>query len=156
MPRSMDKSRVFVDSSVLIAAILSPLGGSSYVLRNFHSFIVFQTNEYVLEEVERILRSKFFRQPYLRTDLFLLLGVSGIEIMPNPPKNQVIAAQKWISRNDAPILASALSRSDYLLTLDNEFFKSDIAALIEREYRTFAVVKPKEFIERIRDSKKEL
>ena len=141
---------------MLIAAILSPIGGSSHILRNFHSFIFFQTNEYVLEEVERILRSKFFGQSHLRTDLFLLLGVARIEIMPNPPKNQVVAAQKWISRNDAPILASALSSSDYLLTLDNEFFKSDIGTFIEQEYRGFAVVKPKEFIEKIRDSGREL
>lgn len=147
----MDKPRVFLDSSVLIAALLSPIGGSSYILGNFHSLIFFQTNEYVLEEVERILRSKFFRQPHLRTDLFLLLGVAGIAIIPNPPKNQVVAAQKWISRNDAPILASALSSSDYLLTLDNEFFKSEIRNFVDREYKTFMVVKPKEFIEKMRD-----
>ena len=38
----MDKPRVFLDSSVLIAAILSPVGGSAYILGNFHSLVSFQ------------------------------------------------------------------------------------------------------------------
>jgi len=151
LPRFMAKPRVFLDSSVLIAAVLSPIGGSSYALRNFHSFVSFQTNDYVLEEVERILKSKFSRQPRLRTDLFLLLGITSIEVMPNPPKQQVVAAQKWISRNDAPILASALSASDYLVTLDNEFFKSEIVSLADQENQRLIIVKPKEFIEKMRD-----
>lgn len=151
----MDKPRVFLDSSVLIAAILSPIGGSAYILSNFHSLVSFQINEYVFEEIERVLRSKFFRQQHLHTDLFLLLGVAGVEIMPNPSKQQVIEAQKWISRNDAPILASILLSSDYLLTLDNEFFKKEIGDLVACGPRSFIVIKPKEFIEKMRDIQKE-
>ena len=147
----MVKPKVFLDSSVLIAAILSPTGGSAYILSNFHSLVSFQINEYVFREVERILKSKFSSRLSLHNSFFLLLGVAGIEVVPNPSKQQVLKAFKWISQNDAPILASALLSSDYLLTLDNEFFGNKVMKLAQQKRRMLLIVKPREFIEKIRE-----
>ena len=84
MQDSTEKSRVFLDSSVLIAAALSTQGGSFYVLTQLSSVCEFQINDYVLEETTRVLATKFRAKPHLRTGLFLLLGVASVLILENP------------------------------------------------------------------------
>ena len=60
--------------------------------------------------------------------LFLLLGLAGVSTEQNPRRREVHRAERLISANDAPILASALAGSDYLVTLDNEFFNPNVVA----------------------------
>ena len=55
----MHKPIVFLDSSVIIAALLSGQGGSSYVLNQLRWDFHFQINEYVLAEVQEIIKTKF-------------------------------------------------------------------------------------------------
>jgi len=146
----MPRPRVFVDSSVIIAALLSSTGGSFFLLTQCHGAFDFQINEYILAEVQEILRVKFARQPGLMSDLFLLLGVAHVVVLPDPRKAEVRKIAKIISENDAPILASALRSSDYLVTLDNEFFAVPLASAARPT--SLRIVKPgtllKEFKER--------
>lgn len=144
----MDKQRIFLDASVVITALLSTRGGSFYLLHQYRDFIMFQTNEYVLREVLRVLEEKFSSQTHLRTQLFLLLGTAEVVILSNPPVQAVHLLMETISPDDAPILASALASSDYLLTLDNDFFTRSVLARAEKS--NLLIMKPKAYIERLR------
>jgi predicted nucleic acid-binding protein len=144
----MAKLDVFVDSSVIIAALLSSEGRSSHILTQYQDLFAFQINEYVLAETQEILRSKFRDRPSLLTELFLLLGISGISVLPNPSKRDVMKAAEVVSQNDAPILASALRSSDYLLTLDNDFFTAPILA--RAGDKSLAIAKPGDLLEQFK------
>lgn len=141
------KPRVFLDSSVLITALLSSRGGSFYLLNYHKSSIAFQTSEYVLMEVNRVILEKFPHRE-LRARLFLLLGIAGVAVLPNPHQREVKKLAELISLSDAPILASAAKSSDCLLTLDNEFFQARIRRFAAR--RGVEILKPREFIASVR------
>ncbi len=142
----MAKNRVFLDSSVLITAVLSSRGGSFYILTQLNNLCEFHINEYVLGEVQRILGSKFSSAPELKTKLFLILGSAGILVFPNPPLKDLRGLTKIINQEDAPILASAVQYSSYLLTLDNDFFQDEVLHFAKQ--RGLVVMKPQEFINR--------
>lgn len=144
----MAKSAVFLDSSVIIASLLSTTGGGFYIINTLKGDFDFQTNEYGLKEIQRILKSKFADQPSMQSQLFLILGTSKITILPNPTKREERLTAKYISKIDAPILAGALKHSDYLITLDNEFLKPEILGWAEK--KSLTILKPKEFIEKFR------
>ncbi|MEY4747363.1 MAG: hypothetical protein RLZZ416_412 [Candidatus Parcubacteria bacterium] len=139
-----NRPRVFVDSSVLIAALLSADGGSAYALREKHSGFVLLINEYVLEEVRDVLDGKLQRFAHLSATLFLLIGFAGIRVLPNPSKRDVAKLFRHISKKDAPILASALRNAEYLLTLDNEFFSEKIIRIANQ--KGLKIVKPGDLI----------
>jgi len=140
----MAKNRVFLDSSVLITAVLSSRGGSFYILTQLNDICEFQTNEYVLEEVQRILGSKFSSAPELKTKLFLILGSASVHVFSNQPAKDLKSFTKIINKEDAPILASATKYSSYLLTLDNDFFQKDVVYFAKQ--RNLVIIKPREFI----------
>ena len=144
----MAKLRVFLDSSVIIAALLSSRGGSFYIISELREDFEFQTNEYGLREIQRTLANKFAHQLALSSQLFLLLGMARIQTLPAPSKRERGQSARYISVNDAPILASALKHSDALVTLDKEFFNSSVAIVAERN--NLKIVTPKEFIETFR------
>ena len=144
----MHKPKVFLDSSVIITALLSSKGGSFYILNQLKDFFIFQTNEYALAEIQEIFRTKFIKYPNLRNYLFLLLGTVHVVILPNPSKIEITRVQKYISANDSPILAGATISSDYLLTLDNEFFNKHVMDFATQ--KNLIILKPKEFIQTMR------
>ena len=144
----MPKPAVFIDSSVLIAALLSSTGGSFFLLTQCRGLVTFQINEYVLAETQEILRSKFAMRSGITADLFLLLGIADVTVLPDPTRREVLKIAKTISENDAPILASALASSDYLVTLDNEFLNEAVSALASE--KSLLITKPKEFLEGLR------
>jgi predicted nucleic acid-binding protein len=140
----MAKNRVFLDSSVLITAVLSSRGGSFYILTQLNDLCEFQTNEYVLEEVQRILGFKFSSKPELKTTLFLILGSASIQVFSNRPIKDLRSFTKIINKEDAPILASAIKYGSYLLTLDNDFFQKRV--LYFAHQKGLIILKPREFI----------
>lgn len=144
----MAKPAVFLDTSVFIAALLSQSGGSFYILSTLADTADFQTNEYVHTEIENVLQEKFPNRHDLRTQLFLLLGIATVVVLPNRPKKEIKSLKGTISDKDSPILASALKQSEYLITLDNEFFNQNIVKLATKH--SLQILKPKNFIEAFR------
>lgn len=140
---------MLVDSSVLIAAVLSSRGGSFYILQNFKDKCGFRINEYIFEEVLAVLAEKFPGREDLRQKLFLLLGSVPIRILPDLSREEWRVLGKIINVKDAPILASALAESDYFLTLDTDFLASAIIAYAQKH--GLSIVKPKAFIEILRE-----
>ena len=141
----MAKPAVLLDTSIFITALLSTKGGSFYILNTFRDRVDFQTSEYVFAEIDEVLKHKFFGRIDMRTKLFLILGTTNVAVLPNRPKREVMQLKKYISEKDAPILASALKESYYLLTLDNEFFNDKIMRLASN--KRLSILKPKDFIE---------
>jgi len=139
-----DRPRVFLDASVVIAALLSERGGSFYIITELKDRFGFVVNDYVFTEVQRILAEKFDHVPRLSAGLLPLLGFAGVVLIPDPPLSDVRVAAKLISKNDAPILAGAWAGCEYLLTLDNEFFNHTIVKASKR--RGLTILKPGDFI----------
>lgn len=145
------RNKVFVDSSILIAATLSHAGGSFYILTELKDEFVFKINDYVFEEILRILDTKFGSKPEFKTELFLIIGLANIEILKNSSLAQVKKAEKFINKDDAPILAGATENCSCLLTLDNHFLTENILKFAIKN--NFNILKPKDFIEQYRNYK---
>ncbi len=119
MARSrQDLIKIFLDSSVLFAAVLSPTGGSSklFTLEN----IKLQTSKLVLAEVERNVRNK--GENYHLERFFML--VEKLVIIDQVPNDFLISkAKKVIVEKDAVILAEAKqAKTNILITLDQKHF----------------------------------
>ena len=144
----MAKNKVFLDSSILITAVLSQSGGSFYILNTFRDNIdfEFQTNDYVFDEISEVLERKFSASENLKSKLFLLIGLTPVKILNDPSKSKTDTAAKVVNKKDAPILASAIMYSDYLLTLDNDFLTDTIIKFAQK--KNLIILKPKEFIEK--------
>lgn len=136
--------RVFFDTSVIIAALLSRNGASYCILSELSDDFEFAINEYVFEEVRRSIERKFKNEPGLLSNLFSIIALSGMVTLQNPDKQAVRGAELLISKKDAQILASGFLESDYLLTLDNEFFKLSVIDAARKRY--LEILKPGDFL----------
>lgn len=144
----MAKPKVFLDSSVLIAAVLSTRGGSFYILTHFRDKCEFQISEYVLEETIKVLNQKFKDREDLKGKLFLLLGWARVKVLSNPSHRKLKTIEKLMNIEDAPILASALGANSYLLTLDNDFLDEKLLSFARS--KRLIILKPREFIQKFR------
>lgn len=140
----MASGKVFIDTSVIVAALLSSTGGSSYLFETYHDAFNFLINEHVLKETLRVIAEKLDGE--LTTEDFFRLAKSiRLKIVLNPPPHVLKTLDGLIEKEDRAILASALEQADYLLTLDNHFFSEAVS-----QYASFhglCILKPKTFIE---------
>ncbi len=139
----MVKNKIFLDTSILITALLSLRGGSFYILTQFKDKYRFQINNFVLDETLKVLDKKFSHKKNLKNYLFLLLGFAKIVILPNPSKTSLKRISRIINKEDAPILVSALQNSNYLLTLDKDFLSEKVRNFAKQN--NLLIFNPKEF-----------
>lgn len=114
--------KVFLDSSVLIAACASKSGASALILgycrkKKITGFIslgvIGEARKNVLEklDVKGFLRLKFF------------IDKAGLKFVSEPKIKEIIEANKAINEKDAPILAAAIkSQARFIITLDRKHF----------------------------------
>ena len=118
------RPRVFLDTSALIAGLVSPRGASNLILSLAEAAVItLVVSEEVLVEAERNLRARLPRAipAYQR-----FLAACPIEKADPPDAAEVAAAAEIIHPKDAPILAAAMAlRVDYLVTLDRKHFLDD-------------------------------
>ena len=140
------KKRIFLDSSVILSALFSGKGASHFIL--FEPIDVeLQISEYVFRETYRVIKNKYkSEQKPLLNRLFFMLAEAHVTFAHNPGKSELVNIEQIISKNDAPILSTALSHSDYLITLDNEFFDEKI--IQTAVLRRLTILKPGEFLEK--------
>ena len=122
LPTNIRKPSVFLDASVLFAAVFSPTGAARVILRLAESDIIeLVASSQVLAEVEGALRQK---APEVLGYLALLLDRAHCHIVANPTLDQVNTWQPVVSHlPDAAVLAAALNaQADYLVTLDRRHF----------------------------------
>ena len=98
MQRLKKKSKVFLDASCLIAAVLSPAGGSfTLINKSIEDKLELCLSEYVLEEAISVLREKY---PQSLMVLTSLLGKIKYKILPEPILKEVEKVIDYIDFKD--------------------------------------------------------
>jgi len=113
---------IFLDTSVIIAAVMSPTGGARLLFHLAQAGTVkLLVGKGVLEEAEEVMRRK---APKLLGLLAQLLDEAEIEISKPPTNAQQKEAQLLLSYSpDASVLAQAISANpDWLVSHDKEHF----------------------------------
>jgi predicted nucleic acid-binding protein len=114
--------RVFLDTRVLFAAVLSETGGARLILKLGETRILrLWVGPQVLQEADGVLARK---APESKSLFALLLDRAGVEIGPAPDREAASRAEKVVRYvPDARVLAEALaSEVDYFVTLDRQHF----------------------------------
>lgn len=113
--------KVFVDTSALIAGIISTTGAAREVLRLCEAGIVeVSLSRQVLVEADRNLSEKL---PALVDDFRDFMRKMAPALLDDPSPKAVLRASHVIHYKDAPILAAAISADvDYLVTWNTRHF----------------------------------
>src|SRR3989344_1783129 len=136
------RSRVFLDTSALLAGFNSPTGAAGVIVAAcFSKDITPIISPQIIEEAERNISAKF---PKLADawSSFLLIQP---RITKPPSLEQVRAAYELLPTNDAPILASALAaRPDALVTWNTKhFLRPRVVAAVD-----FPILIPGDFLQK--------
>lgn len=137
--------KVFLDTSALIAGIVSPTGAAREVLRLCEAGVVeLLVSRQVLTEADRNLSAKL---PALAPDYRHLMHRMSPTLVEDPTLRDVTRARQVIHHKDAPILAAAINGEvDYLITWNTKHFhKSPVKGAVR-----FRIVTPGEFLEEFR------
>ncbi len=114
------KARVFLDTSVLFAAILSETGGARMVLKlgEADAIRIF-VGPRVLQEAEGVLSRK---APQHKGRFALLLDRANVTVGPSPAADALTQASAVVDYTpDACVVAEAIAAtSDYLVSLDRQ------------------------------------
>jgi len=132
---SRRRIRLFLDSNVLAAGIISPWGLDKAVLSLCAARICkLVLAEVVRDEVEENLLLHAERLPSIDADQLLedyrrLIKLTNPELVPYPDKDMVRSSQHLIRHAaDVPVLLSAMaSKPDWLLTHNTKHFTSAVA-----------------------------
>ncbi len=146
MPTEPPKpSRIFLDSSVLFAALASATGASrAIILLAEIKLLKLVVTPQIFDEVERNLNRKAPRA----VPLFERLKKEiAWEIVPAPSAESVAACAQAIAPKDAPILAAAMNAQPArLITLDQEHF---LISLV-KDFSKLTIETPGDLINEIR------
>ncbi len=139
--------RVFLDTSAVIAGVVSPTGAAREVLRLAEARLIeLVVSRQVLTEADRNLSAKL---PGILDDYHGLLEQLDPVIVEDPSREAVQEAIRVIHRNDAPILAAAKHAAvDYLVTWNTRDF---LTAKV-RTWALFPVVTPGDFLRAFREA----
>ena len=121
----MPEINLFLDSSALIAGIVSSTGAARVLLLLAEGGQIAVTiSEQVLTETERAIARKV---PLALSDLRQAILASQAQIVRDPSPNEVSAHSNLISHPaDIPIVLAAMqARVDYLVTLNRKHFIDD-------------------------------
>ena len=137
--------RVFLDTSALIAGVISPTGAAREVLRLCEARLVdLVVSRQVLTEADRNLSAKL---PEVLPDYRALLTQLAPQIVEDPAPEAVKEAARIIHHKDAPILAAAREAEvDYLVSWNTRHFHTGAV----RAFVSFPVVTPGELLKDFR------
>ena len=114
--------RVFLDTSVLFAAVLSPTGGARKLFLLAEAGVLkLVVGPTVLKECDEVIRRK---APGSSPRLAQLLAAAQTETSAPPSKRQIKTAQSYVHYDpDAHVLAEAIrAKPDWFVTYDKEHF----------------------------------
>lgn len=121
----MKKPEIFLDSSALMAGIVSSQGAARVLLLLAEDEkIALLVSEQVIAEVERNIARKMPRALPLVREMILR---ANVQILRDPRPEEVQLRKNWISHAaDVPILvAAAAAKVDFLATLNQRHFLDD-------------------------------
>ena len=116
------KSRIFLDTSVVFAAVLSPTGGARKLfLLGEAGLLQLVVGPTVLRECQEVVQRK---APASLPTLAQLLSSASLETSSAPTKKQISMAEVYVQyAPDAHVLAEAmLANPDWFVTHDKEHF----------------------------------
>lgn len=138
--------KVFFDASILIAAMLSPTGGSSLLLeytkvRKITGITSLTVVDEILEEdkSKKIKRSKEEIEQFIAT--------TGLLVRERITPQDIASYQDMVDIEDAHLIAGAhLTKCGYLVTLDKKHL---LRVDIKGKFLPLKIVSPKELLEEI-------
>jgi predicted nucleic acid-binding protein len=138
--------RVFFDASVIIAALLSPTGGSALLFKFIKAgLIVGLTSQTVLAEV--FGEDKPGKIDKQRGDIEQFVAESGLLVREAITEKDIEPYDKLIEAKDAHLIAGAhLTKCMYLVSLDKKHVLKDE---IRKQFLPLKIVSPKELIEEL-------
>lgn len=136
--------RVYFDASVIIAALLSPTGGSSllfaYIKSGKIKGVTSQTViEEILENTQKLKKSK--------EEIERFIAASGLVVRKSITIKEITPYKNLVNVEDAHLIAGAkLTKCTHLVTLDKKhLLRSDIHA----KFLPLIILSPKELLEEI-------
>ncbi|MGH7166606.1 MAG: putative toxin-antitoxin system toxin component, PIN family [Nitrospiraceae bacterium] len=137
--------RVFLDTSALIAGLVSHTGAAREVLRAAEAQVVqLVVSRQVLTEAERNVSAKL---PVILADYHALLEQIALELVEDPGLEAVREAAVVIHHKDAAILAAAREAEvDYLVSWNTRHFHTETV----RAFVRFPILTPGEFLREFR------
>lgn len=138
--------RVFFDASVIIAALLSPTGGSSQLFQFIKSGkIVGITSQSVIEEVleegkpQKIKKSKEEIEQFIAISTLMVRKIITME--------EIAPYENLVDIEDAHLIAGAnLTKCSHLVTLDKKhLLRSDI----QKRFLPLAIISPGELLQKL-------
>jgi predicted nucleic acid-binding protein len=139
------KTRVFLDSNVLLSGLFSDRGAPRLILDILSidlPGLQAVTGAYNLAEVEKNLRAKL---PAALPAFRSCLKLANIDIVPLPSKTDIIPFAGLTVEKDLPVVASAIAgAADILVTGD----KKDLLR-IRKGRLPFSIVSPAEFLDEV-------
>ena len=141
-----ERWRVFLDTNVFIAGVVSRMGASAAILDLGEAEeILLVVSRQVLVEADRTFLAKF---PQMIERYRLFIKNVSPELADDAPPQMVRAAEAVIDLDDASILAAAKrAHVDYLVTLNTRHFTTPKA----RAFFPAPIVTPAEFLAAFRD-----
>src|SRR4051794_35473370 len=136
--------RVFFDASVIIAALLSPNGGSALLLKFIKAgLIVGITSQTVVAEILQEGKPEKLKKP--RGEIQGFIAQSGLVVREPVALEEIEPYQELIDREDAHLIAGATrTKCTHLVSLDK---KHVLAEDIRRRFLPLKIVSPKELLE---------
>lgn len=140
------KLRIFLDTSALIAGIVSSKGAAREVLRLAEAGMIdVVISKQVIVEADRNIASKL---THMLADYRKYMKTLSPELVHDPSVKDIQKYSKLINKDDAPILTAAeLSEADYLVTWDKKHF---VSASVKKGV-TVKIVTPGEFLKEFRE-----
>ena len=142
MEKNSKAKIVFLDASMIMAAILSREGGSFRILNEaaLHN-ITLVTSQYAYHETEQALQGKY---QYALVELYHLSPL--FTLLANPPAHAVKKVITFIDYKDAPILAGAIyHKAHSLITLDRKHFIENL--VLKERIKSPEIMTPGNFIQ---------
>jgi len=136
--------RIYFDASVIIAALLSPSGGSALLLQyiktgKIHGIISQTVVEEVLSKTKKLKKTEAELEQFITTSNFIVRRHILIE--------ETEQYQGMIAVEDAHLIAGAhLTKCSHLVTLDKQHL---LRVTIQKKFLPLKILSPKELLEEI-------
>jgi putative PIN family toxin of toxin-antitoxin system len=136
-----EKTKVFLDSSILLAGLYSDEGGSGTILKKItKKKLIGFISPSIIEETKRNIRKKFSSK--LLSKLEKLIKIVNIQEIFEP--KDILEYRRLVDIKDLHVLVFAKSsRAEFLITLDKKHFKTE---KLQKANLSFKIVTPKEFL----------
>ena len=130
---TLPQYRIFFDTSVYIAALLSPTGAAGELVRLAEAGVIrMVVSEEVIVEADRVLAGKF---PELIQESRRLWKHLNPEMAPDPTASQIKPFLEKLSQGDASILCSAhlasLKVSAFVTWNTRDFMAQGVTSLVD-------------------------